>query len=67
MKENPNLKIEIKGHICCQPSNAKDFISKARAHAIYDDLVGNNIARYRLEYQGFGITRPIHSIPEKSF
>ena len=66
MKENPNLKIEIQGHICCQRSNVLDHISKARARAIYDYLIENNIKRNRLKYEGFGVKNPIYPIPEKS-
>ncbi len=64
MLDNPKLKIEIQGHICCQPSNRMDHISTDRARAIHDYLVTNDINRNRLSYKGFGVTRPIHSIPE---
>ena len=66
MQENPNLKIEIQGHICCQPSSAVEYISKARARMIYDYLIENNIKRNRLKYEGFGVKNPIYPIPEKS-
>ena len=66
MKQNPKLEIEIQGHICCQRSNGMDHISKARARAIYDYLIENNIKRNRLKYKGFGVKNPIHPIPEKS-
>lgn len=66
MQENPQLKIEIQGHICCQLSNSLDHISTARARAIYNHLVQNKIARNRLTYKGYGISNPLYPIPEKS-
>lgn len=64
MQETPNLYIEIQGHICCQPKNAKEFISKARAEAVYNFLINHKIDRKRLTYKGYGVTQPIHPIPE---
>lgn len=66
MQENPTLKIEIQGHICCQSSISMDHISTARARAIYNHLVQNKINRNRLIYKGYGTTIPLYPIPEKS-
>lgn len=66
MQENPNLKIEIQGHICCQPSTAMDHISTARARAIYNYLAQNKIQRSRLTYKGYGVTQPLYKIPEQN-
>ena len=66
MEENPNLKIEIQGHICCQTQPGVYDVSTARAQAIYAFLVRNKINRKRISYKGFGITKPIHPIPEKT-
>lgn len=66
MEENPTLKIEIQGHICCQTEKDEFGVSSARARAIYMFLVRNKIDRKRLTYKGYGITRPIHPIPEKT-
>ncbi|CAM3940056.1 OmpA family protein [Flavobacterium antarcticum] len=66
MQENPKLKIEIQGHICCQLSTSLDHISTARARAIYNHLIRNKIARNRLSYKGYGVSQPIYPIPEKS-
>lgn len=66
MKENLKLKIEIQGHICCKKITDPDDVSSARAKAIYDFLVKNNIDRKRLTFKGYGVTRPIHPIPEKN-
>ncbi|HMI07047.1 MAG TPA: OmpA family protein [Flavobacterium sp.] len=66
LQDNPNLKIEIQGHICCQESGDINSLSVQRAKAIYNFLVANKINRKRLSFKGFGVTRPIHPIPEKT-
>lgn len=71
MEQNPSLKIEIQGHICCEVRNEvirNDGIelSTARARTVFDYLVQNNINQTRLSFKGFGNSRPLHPIPEKS-
>lgn len=66
MEENPKLKIEIQGHICCQTVGDLNEVSKARAKAIYSFLIRNKIDRKRMTFKGFGTSRPIHPIPEKT-
>lgn len=66
MEENPSLKIEIQGHICCQTDKDINDVSTARARAIYSYLIRNKIDRKRMTFKGYGITRPIHPIPEKN-
>lgn len=66
LEENPKLKIQIQGHICCQLESDFEDISTARARAVYNFLVQNKISRKRLSYKGFGVTKPIHPIPEKT-
>ncbi len=66
MEENPKLKIEVQGHICCQLLNDKNDVSTARAKAIYSYLIRNKVDRKRLTFKGFGVTKPIHKIPEKN-
>lgn len=66
LQDNPNLKVEIQGHICCQLSGDLNNISVARARAIYNYLIAQKINRNRLSYKGFGVTKPIHPIPEKN-
>lgn len=67
MEENPTLRIEIQGHICCQRNNGGDAdVSAARARAIYNFLVKNKIDKKRMVFKGYGISRPIHKIPEKN-
>ena len=66
MEENPKLKIEIQGHICCQTQGDKNNISTARARAIYNYLLRSKIDRKRMTFKGYGTSRPIHPIPEKT-
>lgn len=66
MNENPKLKIEIQGHICCKKPDQPDEISEARAKMVYQYLKQNKIDRKRLSYKGYGVSRPIHPIPEKN-
>lgn len=66
LEENPKLKIEIQGHICCQTIADITDVSTARAKAIYSYLIRNKIDRKRMTFKGFGITKPIHKIPEKN-
>lgn len=66
MEENPTLKIEIQGHICCQQRTDVNDVSTARARAIYNFLVRNKINRKRMTFKGYGVSRPLFPIPEKS-
>jgi outer membrane protein OmpA-like peptidoglycan-associated protein len=66
MEENPKLKIEIQGHICCQLVTDINDVSTARARAIYSYLLRNKINRKRMTFKGYGTSRPIHKIPEKN-
>ena len=65
MQNNPDLKIEIHGHLCCQPVDRLD-LSTQRAKAIYNFLIANEIYKGRLSYKGFGSTQPIYPLPEKN-
>lgn len=66
MNKNPKLKIEIQGHICCKSPNQPDEISEARAKMVYQYLKQNKIDKKRMSYKGYGVSRPIHPIPEKN-
>lgn len=65
MKDNPTLKIEIQGHICCNPSEIED-ISIKRAKTVYNFLLSNGISADRITYKGFASSRPIHPLPERN-
>jgi outer membrane protein OmpA-like peptidoglycan-associated protein len=65
MKENPKLKIQIQGHVCCMPETTAK-ISEKRAKTVYNFLIKNRINKNRLSYTSFGNTRPIYAIPEQN-
>ena len=65
MQNNPDLKIEIQGHLCCQPVDRLDLSTK-RAKAVYNFLIANEIYKGRLSYKGFGSSQPIYPLPEKN-
>lgn len=64
LKNNPAMKIEIQGHLCCMPVDRLD-LSTQRAKAINNFLVANGINEKRLTYKGFGSAQPIFPLPEK--
>lgn len=66
MNDNPKLQIEIQGHICCKLPNQEEVISTARARAVYNYLIRNKINRTRISFKGYGVSRPVHPIPEKT-
>ncbi|PZR22512.1 MAG: hypothetical protein DI539_05445 [Flavobacterium psychrophilum] len=65
MQANPNMKIDIQGHICCNPDDPKN-LGLLRARTVYNHLMNAGIDKSRVTYQSFGSTRPIYSIPEKN-
>lgn len=63
---HPGLKIRLEGHVCCciYPDGFVEGtptwnLSVDRALTVYRYLIGKGIAPERLQYQGFGRTRPI--------
>ncbi|MCB0737303.1 MAG: OmpA family protein [Bacteroidetes bacterium] len=70
MQANPKLKIDIEGHICCERKTADGYdmgtgeykLSENRAKFVYQYLVQGGIDPKRMNYKGFGRTRPIHLI-----
>ncbi|MEZ0005044.1 outer membrane protein OmpA-like peptidoglycan-associated protein [Flavobacterium sp. 28YEA47A] len=65
MKRNPQMKIQIQGHICCMQNDKQDLSTK-RAKAIARFLEINEIDKDRVSYKGFGVTEPLFAIPEKN-
>ena len=67
MKQHPKLKIVIEGHICCiyGPGDGIDLatltpdLSVRRAIAVFDFLVSNGIDPSRMNYRGFGHSKPL--------
>jgi outer membrane protein OmpA-like peptidoglycan-associated protein len=41
-------------------------VSTARARAIYNYLIRSKIDRMRMTFKGYGTSKPIHPIPEKT-
>lgn len=69
LKNNPEVRLEIQGHVCCttKESDGFDFdtrtnnLSENRAKAIYDYLVEDcHIAKSRLRHRGFGGSQKIY-------
>lgn len=63
MQNNPELIIEIQGHICCIDKDYRN-LSLDRAKQIKRFLVYNGIQDYRVKTKGFGVTQPLYPIPE---
>ncbi len=66
LAKNPKLKIQIQGHICCNPDPKDLKLSNRRAQIIYAYLLEKEILLYRLSYKGFGSSKPVYKIPEKN-
>jgi len=67
MLDRPSLRIEIHGHICCNPNPNDTKLSYRRAKYIFTYLLNHGISLDRLGYKGFGSADPIYRIPEKSW
>lgn len=65
MQNNPSLKIQIQGHICCIAKDGRN-LSLERAKQIRRWLVYQRIPQYRITVTGFGTTQPIYPIPEEN-
>lgn len=67
---NSKLKIRIEGHVCCVTDvddafdidSQDNHLSLNRAKYIYDYLLGKGISADRLEYTGFGRSRPVVAV-----
>ena len=65
MKNVPDLKIQIQGHICCVQKDYRD-LSTQRAKAIYKFLEFSGIEKSRMTFVGFASTKPLYPLPEKN-
>ena len=63
MSNNKKLKIEIQGNICCAIHDSSN-LSTDRAMRVYEFLTSKGISANRMTFIGFGVTNPIHKIPE---
>jgi outer membrane protein OmpA-like peptidoglycan-associated protein len=72
MQQNPDISIDIQGHICCitndrnNLSGDRNNLSGQRAKAVWQFLTMNGIDKSRLSYKGFGVSQPLFPIPEKN-
>lgn len=65
MQSCPDLKIQIQGHICCVKKDVRD-LSTQRAKAICKFLEYNGIEKNRMTFIGFGSSKPLYALPEKT-
>lgn len=56
LKENPAVKAEIRGHVCCG-NNMR--ISQSRAKSVYKRLIKQGISKDRLSYKGMSNKEPL--------
>ncbi len=67
LKQNPNLKIHIIGHVCCTPAGKDGLdmetgienLSFSRAQRVYDLLILSGIPANRLSFEGRGGNEPL--------
>lgn len=71
---NPNVSIEIQGHVCCIPPQYKDAfdrvsgktnLSETRSQKIYDYLIEKGISSERMTHKGYGRQFPIPDAEEQ--
>ena len=75
MFQTPNLKIQINGHICCEPSylDGRDNdlgtfdLSWQRAKVIYQYLVDHGISADRMSFRGFGASQKLYPYERDAF
>ena len=68
LKNNPAIKIEIRGHICCQFDGRDGYdaltgdnqLSVNRAYTVYKYLIDNGIHKDRVSYKGLGSTEKLY-------
>lgn len=63
LQNNPTLKIQIQGHICCVANDRRN-LSLDRAKQVRRFLEWKGITRGRVSVTGFGTTQPKYPIPE---
>ncbi len=60
LTENSSLKVEIQGHTDNSGNAAKNMVlSEKRARSVTEFLIENSIESRRLEWKGYGETRPV--------
>jgi outer membrane protein OmpA-like peptidoglycan-associated protein len=66
LRVNPQLKINIHGHICCNTDPNDVKLSYRRSKFIFDYLIRNGIATSRLGHKGFGSSKSLYPVPERN-
>ena len=62
LQNNPTMKIDISGHTDNKGSDEYNLeLSRKRAHAVVNWLISKGISKDRLEYHGYGESRPMAS------
>jgi outer membrane protein OmpA-like peptidoglycan-associated protein len=56
LKENPSVKAEIRGHVCCGNNM---HISQSRAKSVYKRLIKQGISKNRLSFKGMSNKEPL--------
>lgn len=60
LKDHPQIRVEVQGHTDNVGGHDYNlFLSDDRAKAVYDYLIELGIAKSRLSYKGYGLTKPI--------
>jgi len=75
MQENPNLKIEIHGHVCCTATylDGRDNdlgtfdLSWQRARVVYQYLVNHNVTADRMSVKGFGASQKLFPLERDAY
>jgi len=75
MKENPAIEIEIRGYVCCTPSDLDGYdmnshtenLSVNRARIVYEYLQKHGIEASRLSYKGFGGSNKLYPAEATDF
>jgi outer membrane protein OmpA-like peptidoglycan-associated protein len=75
MQQNPNLRIEIHGHVCCtlthldgRDNDLGTFdLSWQRAKVVYQYLIDNNISAERMSYKGFGASQKLFPLERDAY
>lgn len=63
---NSKLRIEIHGHICCNPNPMDTKLSFRRALVILKYLTKKGIPITRMDFKGYGSNNPIYRLPERN-
>ncbi|MCB0402824.1 MAG: OmpA family protein [Flavobacteriales bacterium] len=70
MQENPNVKIEVEGHVNGpKQKNTKDYkqLSYNRAYAVKDYLMKDGIEKERIDFTGYGNSQMLYPEPKSEY